>query len=73
MLEVSPDLKTVADIGLGAISLLLWFRQSKLWQTQVKTTQDLTTMVKDHEDRIKSLEHASVNTLAARVRKRSRR
>jgi len=63
MFELSPEIKTLADIGLGALSLMLWLRQGKVNKQQVeldqkqnKATEDLTTMVKDHEERIGLLE-----------------
>ena len=62
------DFKTAVDIGLGAVSLLLWLRQGKVNKLQVEldqkqndATRDLTTMVRDHETRITKLEHNSVN------------
>jgi hypothetical protein len=62
------DFKTAVDIGLGAISIWLWFKQVGVNRMQVKldekqnqATQDLTTMVRDHEDRINKLEHNSVS------------
>jgi hypothetical protein len=59
-----PDsIKTAVDIGLGAVSLMLWFRQGKvnmaqqkIDEKQNKTAEDLTMMVKDHETRIITLE-----------------
>lgn len=62
------DLKTILDIGLGALSIVLWFKQVKVNRLQMDldtkqnlATQDLTTMVRDHDDRINRLEHNSVN------------
>lgn len=70
----ADEIKTMVDVGLGAVSLLLWLRQGKvnkqqvtLDQAQNKAMQDLTTMVKDHEGRIGLLEETSVH------RKRSKR
>ena len=66
MLDLSAmpvELRTLADIGLGAISLMLWLRQGKVNKQQVlldehqnKVTADLTIMVKDHEQRLIKLE-----------------
>lgn len=63
MFEMSGDLKTIIDIGFGALALVLWVRQGKINKAQLdldskqnKTTEDLVTMVKDHEDRIRQLE-----------------
>ena len=63
----SDTLKTLLDIGLGDVSLLLWLRQGKVNKQQLeldkkqnKATEDLTLMVRDHEERIKVLEHVSV-------------
>lgn len=57
------EIKTLVDIGLGAVSLMLWFRQGKvnkaqqeIDQKQNKTAEDLTIMVKDHETRLVTLE-----------------
>lgn len=65
--------KTALDIGLGSLSLLLWLRQGKVNLMQVeldtkqnKATQDLTTMVRDHEDRIGRLEFKSAPSRRAR-------
>lgn len=55
-MEIPTDIKTFADIGLGAISLMLWLRQGKINASQERATKDLTTMVKDHDLRISSLE-----------------
>lgn len=63
-MEFLPDYaKTLVDIGLGAVSLMLWFRQGKvntaqqkIDEKQNKTAEDLTMMVKDHEARIVTLE-----------------
>jgi hypothetical protein len=54
--ELPTDIKTIADIGLGAVSLMLWLRQGKINAAQEQATKDLTTMVKDHDQRISSLE-----------------
>jgi hypothetical protein len=68
-MDLSPDIKTVLDIGLGALSLMLWFRQGKVNKAQLqldekqnKATEDLTKMVRDHDDRIAALEteHLSI-------------
>lgn len=60
---LTPDITNVLDIGLGAVSLMLWWRQGKVNKAQVeldtkqnKAAEDLTTMVKDHEVRIENLE-----------------
>lgn len=65
--------KTLVDIGLGAVSLMLWFRQGKvnkaqqaLDEKQNKTAEDLTLMVKDHDARIITLE------IKTKTRKRAR-
>lgn len=63
-MEFLPEYtKTLVDIGLGAVSLMLWFRQGKVNQAQRiidekqnKTAEDLTTMVRDHETRLITLE-----------------
>ena len=62
MLE-SLDLKAALDIGLGAVSILLWLRQGKVNRAQVEldekqnqNTEDLTKLVKDHDSRIRKLE-----------------
>ena len=62
MLE-SIDLKAALDIGLGAVSILLWLRQGKVNRAQVEldvkqnqATEDLTKLVKDHDSRIRKLE-----------------
>ena len=63
-MEFLPEYtKTLVDIGLGAVSLMLWFRQGtvnraqqKIDEKQNKTAEDLTMMVKDHEARIITLE-----------------
>ena len=63
-MEFLPDYtKTLVDIGLGAVSLMLWFRQGKvnaaqqkIDEKQNKTAEDLTMMVKDHETRLTTLE-----------------
>lgn len=75
---IPTELQTLADIGLGGLSLLLWWRQGKVNKAQVeldakqnKAAEDLTTMVKDHETRLVSLETARVK--AVRRRKRARR
>lgn len=71
MFEMSGDFKTLIDIGLGAMALLLWFRQGKVNKDQAQTNkvqadtnQKLTTMVADHEVRLTALEsvrrHAKV-------------
>lgn len=59
----SIDLKAALDIGLGAVSILLWLRQGKVNQAQVEldekqnqATEDLTKLVKDHDSRIRKLE-----------------
>lgn len=71
------DFKTAADIGLGAVSLLLWFGQAKTNRQQNKATQDLTTMVKEHDNRIDRLETNSgrwSRALAAgRVKRKQRK
>jgi len=63
MFEMSGDLKTILDIGLGALAFLLWLRQGKINRAQVEldnkqniTSERLTTMVEDHEERLRSLE-----------------
>lgn len=56
--------KVALDIGLGAVSLLLWMRQGKVNINQLKASQDLTTMVRDHDVRLGRLETVK------RVRKR---
>ena len=63
----ADTIKTAVDIGLGAVSLLLWLKQMKVNELQVKldekqnaATADLTVMVRDHETRIHRLEHVSV-------------
>lgn len=63
----SETIKTLLDIGLGGVSLLLWLRQGKVNKQQLeldkkqnKATEDLTLMVRDHEERLKDLEHVSV-------------
>lgn len=55
--------KTLVDIGLGGVSLLLWLRQGKVNKAQMeidakqnRAQEDLTLMVRDHETRIQSLE-----------------
>lgn len=60
---IPAEYKVLFDMGLGAVSLLLWLRQGKvnkqqmlLDQKQNKVTEDLTVMVKDHEGRITKLE-----------------
>lgn len=60
---MDESLKAALDIGLGALSLLLWFRQGKvnkmqmkLDEAQTRATADLTQMVKDHESRLQKLE-----------------
>lgn len=65
---IPDELKTLIDIGLGGVSLMLWLRQGKvnkaqvaLDQAQSKATQDLTTMVKDHEGRLVKLERRRVS------------
>jgi hypothetical protein len=62
-MDLSGDLKTILDVGLGAFSLMLWLRQGKTNKQQLeinaaqnRATQDLTTMVKDHDARIGHLE-----------------
>lgn len=62
-MEILSDYKALLDIGLGAVSLMLWFRQGKvnaaqqkIDEKQNKTAEDLTVMVKDHEARIVTLE-----------------
>lgn len=52
----AESFKTFVDIGLGAVSLMLWFRQGKVNKAHLKAAEDLTTMVRDHEVRITSLE-----------------
>lgn len=76
-MELPPELKALLDIGLGGMSLLLWLRQGKVNKLQMqlderqnKTTQDLTIMVKDHEQRLGILE---TNKHAARRSGRKRR
>jgi hypothetical protein len=72
--EFLPEyMKTLVDIGLGAVSLMLWFRQGKvnraqqaLDEKQNKTAEDLTLMVKDHDARIVTLERST------KIRKRAR-
>jgi hypothetical protein len=62
--EILPDyIKVLLDIGLGAVSLMLWVRQGKvnaaqqkIDEKQNKTAEDLTVMVRDHESRIVTLE-----------------
>lgn len=63
MLE-SLDLKAALDIGLGAVSILLWLRQGKVNRAQIEldekqnqATEDLTKLVKDHDSRIRKLEN----------------
>lgn len=58
-----PDIRTYVDMGLGAVSLLLWFRQGKVNKAQLeldtkqnKAMADLTVMVRDHDTRIEALE-----------------
>lgn len=58
-----PEIRTYADLGLGAVSLLLWFRQGKVNKAQIeldtkqnKAMADLTVMVRDHDTRISKLE-----------------
>lgn len=77
-MELPIELKQALDIGLGAVSLLLWLRQGKvnkaqlaLDEQQTKATQDLTTMVRDHDDRIAKLENEHI-TLNSRRRKGTR-
>jgi len=60
---LSTDVKSLLDIGLGAVSIMLWMRQGKVNKAQLildekqnKATEDLTTMVRDHDDRIARLE-----------------
>lgn len=67
-----PELKTYVDLGLGAVSLLLWFRQGKVNKAQIeldtkqnKAVADLTVMVRDHDGRLGRLERAR----AQRVRR----
>ena len=60
-MELPPDLKAYLDIGLGAISLLLWMRQGKANAAQLEVNKGLTTMVKDHDDRIARLEGEHLN------------
>lgn len=48
--------KVALDIGLGAVSLLLWMRQGKVNTNQLKANQDLATMVRDHDVRLGRLE-----------------
>lgn len=63
-MEFLPEYaKTLVDIGLGAVSIMLWLRQGKVNQAQQvidqkqnKTAEDLTLMVKDHETRLITLE-----------------
>lgn len=62
-MDFTPDIKTLLDIGLGAVSIMLWMRQGKVNRAQLlldekqnKATEDLTTMVRDHDDRIARLE-----------------
>lgn len=64
-MELSPELKIYFDLGLGAVSLMLWVRQGKVNKQQTeldkkqnKVTEDLVTMVKDHDVRIEKLERA---------------
>lgn len=67
-----PEVKILVDMGLGAVSLLLWMRQGKVNKAQVeldakqnKAVADLTVMVKDHDGRLAALE-------ARRAKKRRR-
>ena len=72
----ADTLKTLLDIGLGGVSLLLWLRQGKVNKLQLeldtkqnKATEDLTTMVRDHEERLKTLEHKSLERKAVTRRR----
>ncbi len=80
-MELPPEYKVLFDMGLGAVSLLLWLRQGKVNKQQMeldakqnKVTEDLTTMVKDHDVRIARLEHAKKprRRLVPRARMRGR-
>lgn len=58
-----PEIRTYVDMGLGAVSLLLWFRQGKVNKAQLeldtkqnKAMADLTVMVRDHDTRLALLE-----------------
>jgi hypothetical protein len=80
----SDELKTLVDIGLGAVSLMLWFRQGKVNKAQQEidakqnqTSADLTMMVRDHETRITKIESGELQPVqvlqVARQAKRKRR
>lgn len=67
------DLKTAVDIGLGGISIFLWFKQLAVNRMQVEidkkqnTSNDaLTLLVMDHDKRITTLER---HTLPGRGKK----
>lgn len=70
---MDADLKTYADLGLGAVSLLLWLRQGKVNRTQVETNRQLTTMVHDHETRLAALETREVKPKRKWYKRRTRK
>lgn len=60
-------IKIVLDIGLGALSLLLWLRQGKVNKLQVDldtkqniATENLAILVRDHDARIARLEQVDI-------------
>ena len=48
--------KAALDIGLGALSLMLWARQGKTNSIHLKANQDLAAVVQNHDHRIVKLE-----------------
>lgn len=81
---MNPDLegiKVALDIGLGALSLLLWLGQRRVNKLQValdtrqnQATENLTTLIKEHDSRIARLEQVDILASAThQASKRSRR
>lgn len=69
----ADDVKTIVDIGLGAVSLMLWFRQGSVNKAQTEAIQDLTKMCKSHDDRLEVLESIPLNKWGSRPRPRVKR